>query len=245
MKKRRFLMTSALLGLAALHDPALTWDRSRSARFYTDGGEGGSSGSSGTGGGDGGNPGGGAAGGGSTSGASGAAPTLEQLQAQIAELTGKFGTTTKERDTLAAKLKEIEDAQLSEADKLKKAADEAAGKVTAAETRLRETLTRLEIERGARKLNIVDEDAAFRLLDASAIQYGDDGAPKNVQTLLEALVKAKPYLAGVEGGASGGGSSNPGRGRSGGDLTKADLAKMTPQQISLLPQDKVLAALAA
>lgn len=242
MKKRRFLMTSALLGLAALHDPALMQDRSRSARFYTDGGDGGGSGTGGNGGGAGGGAGSGSGGG---AGGGGAAPTLEQLQAQIADLTGKFTQTAKERDDAAAKLKTLEDAQLSEADKLKKQAEEATGKVTAAEARVRETLTRMEIERTARRLNIVDEDAAFRLLDASAIQYGEDGAPKNVQTLLEALVKAKPYLVGAEGGAAGGGSSNPGRGRGGGELTKADLAKMTPQQISLLPQDKVLAALAA
>lgn len=228
--KRRFLMNSALLGLAALHEPMLA--ASRTARFYNDGGEGG-----------GGTPPGGG-GGTPPAGDPPATPTLEQLQAQIAELTGKFGSTAKERDDLAAKLKDIEDAQLSEAEKLKKTADEATSKVTAAEARVRETLTRLEIERTARRLNIVDEDAAYKLLDAGAIQYDAEGAPKNVGTLLEALVKAKPFLVGDASGG-GGGSSNPGRTRGGGTLTAADLAKMTQEQISRLPREQVLAALAA
>lgn len=174
-----------------------------------------------------------------------ATPTLEQLQAQIAELTSKSAGTAKERDELAAKLKSIEDASLTEAEKLKKAADEASGKVTAAEARLRETLTRLEIERAARRLSIVDEDAAYRLLDQGKIEYDSNGAPTNVGSLLDALVKAKPYLVGSGDGGSGGGSSNPGRGRGAGDLTRADLAKMTPSQIAALPQDKVRAAMAA
>ena len=221
--KKRFLMTSAIIGLAALHDPMIA-SRSRSAHFYTDGG--GDGGAGGTGGG-------------------GAAPTLEQLQAQIADLTGKQTSTTKERDELAAKLKTIEDAQLSESDKLKKQAEEATGKVTAAEARVRETLTRLEIERAARKLSIVDEDAAYALLDKSAITYDKEGQPSNVATLLDALAKAKPYLVAADGSSGGGGRSNPGRGRGGGKLTAADLAKMTPAQISKLPQEEINAALAA
>lgn len=212
---------------------------SRFARFHTDDPGGGGGGTPPAGGG------GTSGGGGATGGGASATPTLEQLQAQIAELTSSKSTTAKERDELAAKLKSIEDANLSEADKLKKQAEEATGKVTAAEAKLRETLTKLEIERAARKLSIVDEDAAYRLLDASKIEYDKEGQPTNIGALLDALVKAKPYLVGSSDGGSGGGSSNPGRGRGAGDFTRADLAKMTPSQIAALPQDKVRAAMAA
>ncbi len=70
----------------------------------------------------------------------------------------------------------------------------AMGKPQAAESRLRETVTRMEIERQARKLGIVDEDAAHRLLDAARIEYDGDGKPANIETLLKDLAKAKPYL---------------------------------------------------
>ncbi len=59
---------------------------------------------------------------------------------------------------------------------------------------MKETITRMEIERQARKLAIVDEDAAYRLLDAARIEYDAGGNPSNVEALLKDLVKAKPYL---------------------------------------------------
>jgi hypothetical protein len=212
---------------------------SRFARFYTDGGGDGGAGAGGSG-----STGGSGSGG--AGGAAGSGPTLEQLQTELAQLRSAGAATAKERDELSTKLKQIEDAQLTETERLKKQAEESAGKVSAAEQKLRDTLTRLEIERAARKLSIVDEDAAFRLLDASKIEFDKDGQPTNVSSLLEALVKAKPYLVEASGGGgSGGGASNPGRGRGAGELTRADLAKMTPAQIAALPQDKVLAAMAA
>ncbi len=59
---------------------------------------------------------------------------------------------------------------------------------------MKETITRMEIERQARRLSIVDEDAAYRLLDAAKLEYDDDGKPANVEALLKDLARAKPYL---------------------------------------------------
>jgi hypothetical protein len=47
------------------------------------------------------------------------------------------------------------------------------------------------------KLGIVDPDAAYRLLDKGAIEYGDDGKPTNTEALLVAMLKERPYLAGT------------------------------------------------
>ena len=91
-------------------------------------------------------------------------------------------------------LEQLKAGQMTEAEKLKQSADEAAQKAQAAEVRLKETVTRLEVERQARKLSIVDEDAAYRLLDTSAITFDEDGKPTNIEALLTDLVKAKPYL---------------------------------------------------
>ncbi len=47
----------------------------------------------------------------------------------------------------------------------------------------------------AAALGIIDPDVAVKLLDASQIEYADDGTPKNLAKLLQALLAAKPYLA--------------------------------------------------
>jgi exonuclease VII large subunit len=102
------------------------------------------------------------------------------------------------RQRLAAaekKVTEHEDAKLSEQDRLQKRATELEQQVQQAQAAERTLRTRLAVERQARAMHLVDEDAAYRLLDQAAITYGDDGEPTNVDTLLKALVKAKPYLA--------------------------------------------------
>lgn len=46
----------------------------------------------------------------------------------------------------------------------------------------------------AQKLGFREPDLAFRLLDQGAVQYAEDGTPRNVEQLLTALAKASPYL---------------------------------------------------
>jgi deoxyribodipyrimidine photolyase len=102
------------------------------------------------------------------------------------------------RQRLAAaekKVTEHEDAKLSEQDRLQKRATELEAAVQQAQAAERTLRTRLAVERAAHGLRFVDVADAYALLDAGAIEYGEDGEPKNVDTLLKALVKAKPYLA--------------------------------------------------
>jgi hypothetical protein len=102
------------------------------------------------------------------------------------------------RQRLAAaekKVTEHEDAKLSEQDRLQKRATELEQQVQQAQAAERTLRTRLAVERQARAMRLVDEDAAYRLLDQAAITYGEDGEPTNVPDLLKALVKARPYLA--------------------------------------------------
>jgi hypothetical protein len=139
--------------------------------------------------------------------------TQEQLDAIIADrLQRERGKYADYEDLKKAKgeLDALKAGQLSEAEKLNKRAAEAETKAQAAEARLRETVTRLEVERQARKLGIVDEDAAYRLLNTSAITLDDDGKPSNIEALLKDLVKAKPYLA-AQPAASSGSPTNPAR----------------------------------
>ena len=86
----------AFLGMSTLQERDAS--RSRFARFHTD------------------DPAPGGGGAPPVGGGGAVAPTLEQLQAQIADMAGKHTAAAKERDDLAAKLKGIEDANLSEAE---------------------------------------------------------------------------------------------------------------------------------
>jgi len=86
---------------------------------------------------------------------------------------------------------------------------------------------RAEIGRAARRLHVVDEDAACRLIDASGLGPGDD-LPGRVEAALAALVREKPYLAAWSDGAS---AANPPRDESR-RLGRDELRRMTPEQIN-------------
>lgn len=137
--------------------------------------------------------------------------TIRALREEVK--TAKAGS--KETETLRAKLAEIEKAQMSETDRAKAEAAEKGEKLTSAEAALRQERVERQIERIARQLNIVDEDAAVRLLDHSQIEYDDAGKPTNVEGLLKTLIENKTYLVAAAGGQqqqqSGGSSTNAAR----------------------------------
>ena len=88
-----------------------------------------------------------------------------------------------------------DDAKLSEHERLLKRAAELEAQIAAAQAAGRLLRTRLAVEREARALRLVDEDAAYRLLDADAIEYdAESGEPKNVRALLKKLADAKPWI---------------------------------------------------
>jgi len=120
------------------------------------------------------------------------------------------------RATAAEKrLKELEDAKLSDTEKLQKRAEEAEKSVSAAKTRI----ARAEVKVAAVDAKIIDPDAAYRLIKDD-IEFDADGEPKNVADLLKKLVTDKPYLVGdgrsVEDPSSPGA---PGNRRAGGGQT--------------------------
>ena len=96
--------------------------------------------------------------------------------------------------------RQAEEAQKSEMQKLQERAAELEKQLADAAEKQKALMTQNDIAAKAAKLGIVDPDAAYKLLNRSELEYGDDGAPTNTETLLVALLKEKPYLAG--GGAS-------------------------------------------
>lgn len=151
----------------------------------------------------------------------------------IDKLRGEVKTgrqSAKELEAAKTRLTELERAQMTEADRIKADAADKGEKLTAAEAALRQERIERLVERSARKLNVVDEDAALRLLDHSKIEFGEDGVPKNIDALLGQLVKDKPYLVAQE-ARSGGSPALPNR-SSAGALTMDQIKNMTPQQVA-------------
>lgn len=77
---------------------------------------------------------------------------------------------------------------------------------------LQEARIHNEVLRQSSRLNIIDLDAATKLIDASRIDYDEAGNPTNIDTLLKELVKARPWLAGkAQSQQTSGGATNPPR----------------------------------
>ena len=143
-------------------------------------------------------------------------PTAAQLKADLDAARAERDSIKADRDALKTKQDEADAAKLSETERLKKEAADAKADADKAREAVKQNNLRLEIERGARKLNVVDEEAAYKMLDISQVTFDKDGKATNVDALLNQLVKDKPYLIKQESGASGG-ASNPPRNRNGRD----------------------------
>ena len=195
-----------------------------------------------------------APGSGGTPGGSGRSQTGDEWPEKAREALSKANQEAKEareaRQALEKRLKELEDAQLSEHERTAKERDQLKADLERSSGSIREAWLVAEIAKLASddEIRIVDQDAARKLLDDSEIDWTDDGRPKNVQKLLTALVKARPWL---QGGAAqaydAGGASRGGRRRAGEGLpTRDELAAMTPEQITRqFTEQQVLDALAA
>jgi uncharacterized protein YhaN len=118
-----------------------------------------------------------------------------------------------EAKTSLGELRKLKESQMSEAEKLSTRLKELEGQQANWNKERQEMLVRSEVMAAAGKLGLVDPDAAYRLLDLAALEYDENGKPKNLDKALAELIKAKPYLSGSAYRASG----NAGNG-SGGSL---------------------------
>ncbi len=94
----------------------------------------------------------------------------------------------RELDALRAEKKKADDAQLSEAEKWRKEADEARARVAELETERQAQTVRAAIERAAQQAGIADTDAAYRLIDLADIQTDEQGRVTNAETLVKKLL---------------------------------------------------------
>lgn len=142
-----------------------------------------------------------------------------------------YERTKAELASSKAELQKLQDAQLTETQRLAKDKERAEAERDQLREDLRDKVNRYEVQLQANKLGIIDPEAAVKLLDWSSLEYGEDGAPKNVEAALKALLVAKPYLA-AQAAPPAPGATNPARNHSQGKLTQADIAKMSPAQIN-------------
>lgn len=145
----------------------------------------------------------------------GETPDLSGYQALVEKLRPfekEADRLKKANAALEAKVSEFERSKLSDTERLQAERDAALKTATEAQKRAQERAVRADVVIAATKLNIVDPDAAYRLLDAGAIEFDDAGDPKNIAALLTDLVKAKPYLIAQTATASSGNPMNPSRG---------------------------------
>ena len=115
--------------------------------------------------------------------------TQEQVNSMIDKRLAR------ERSAWEKKLKEEKaKANMTEIEKLKAEKAETEKEAQAAIERANQRLIKSEVIVQATKLNIIDPDAAYALLDKELIKINDDGNISGVKEALNSLIKEKAYL---------------------------------------------------
>lgn len=150
---------------------------------------------------------------------------LDAMKAKWKEAEAKAKTEAEARAALEAKIAgtEAEHAAAKEAQRVRDEALAAANKrILSAEVRAQ----------AAGKLQ--DPTDALAYIDLSSFEVGDDGAVdvSAITAAIDNLITTKPYLA-AQGGRFQGGADSGARKEAAGpaQLTRADMARMTPEQI--------------
>lgn len=138
----------------------------------------------------------------------------------VKELRGESASYRKRAQEAEARLKEIEQAQMSELEKAQTVAKESVDRITALEALLHNERTRNAVVLAATELNFRDPADALNLIDLDSLTYDEEtGKPstKSVSGALGRLASAKPYLVGTPSpGTADGGA---GRDTDSGELT--------------------------
>jgi hypothetical protein len=126
---------------------------------------------------------------------------LEKVRKALKETNAESAGRRKRLDELEAAERTRQDAALTDAQKTEKRMAELQAKLderereyTAASKAHQERVIRYEVMLKASNLGVVDPDAAVKLMDWAALEFDEDGTPKNVDAVLKQLLKARPYL---------------------------------------------------
>jgi hypothetical protein len=116
---------------------------------------------------------------------------VKELRNEAAGYRVERNELKKQVETLAEQVKGFEDANKSELEKAQAKAVEAERLLAEKDREIAETSLRASVMAAAAHINIVDADAAYKLLDLSALDPED---PKSIAKALTELVKDKPFL---------------------------------------------------
>ena len=116
-----------------------------------------------------------------------------------------------EKTAIEAELKKLRDAQLTDTERQANRLKELEAEATAFKLQRQELSLQMQIERQARKMGILDEDAAVKLLDRSMITFDDDGKPAGVEAALQQLTQQRPYMVNQAANGQNFSASNPAR----------------------------------
>jgi DNA-binding transcriptional MerR regulator len=122
---------------------------------------------------------------------------VNRIQAQTRrEVRNQFADYGQLKDR-AAKADELEQAQLSEKEKLEVRVAEAERKIASAADQIAAAMIASEVKVRAAQLGIIDPDAALLLADRTNIRYSEEGGVTGVDAALTQLLEDKPYLKGT------------------------------------------------
>lgn len=130
---------------------------------------------------------------------------LEKVRKALREANKEAADRRKKLDAFEAAEKERQAAQMTELEKAqaeiaeaKRLAAEAEEARTAAEAKAQERLLKAAVIAEASKQGFNDPADAWLLVDRSKIEAGEDDSFKGLDKAIEAVLKAKPYLAKAE-----------------------------------------------
>ena len=150
---------------------------------------------------------------------------------ELHALRTKAGRLEAELKKLQEAEKARADADLSEVEKLKKQLAERDAAIEQATTAAKAQRLAGASLAAAARLGFADPEDAQRFLEVDRVEWDDaTGAPKNVAQLLEAVLKAKPYLKASFTQPPDLGQGNRGAGTA--PLTREAIARMTPAEIN-------------
>ena len=117
----------------------------------------------------------------------------ERAMATIKKLRGELKNLTKEHKEAVSKLTQIEDAQLSEAERLQKQLAEVAAERDRLAGEARRSVVNVAIADAAAKAGAIRPDAIAKLIDLDAVQL-DNGKATNAADLVKAIAADYPEL---------------------------------------------------
>lgn len=112
----------------------------------------------------------------------------------VAALQRELNDARKEAAKYRTEKNAEQTAKLSAEERLTKQVSDLEKKLADAELRDQERTVRLATFESAQRLGFRNPELAFRLLDRAAVQYAEDGTPRNVEALLSQLAKDNAYL---------------------------------------------------